>query len=83
MPGGAPRRRYYGWNMVAVGALINGVGSINGAISSVFFLPLTSHLGVGHGALAFALSPVRVMERMVDPRIWSAYCRSGLQEFGL
>jgi len=67
MRGGAPRRRYYGWNMVAVGALINGVGSINGAISSVFFLPLTTHLGVGHGALAFALSLARLEAGMVGP----------------
>ena len=36
-----------GGAVVAVGALINGIGSINGAISSVFFLPLTTHLGVG------------------------------------
>ncbi|MGE3855517.1 MAG: MFS transporter [Dehalococcoidia bacterium] len=67
MPGGRPRRRYYGWVMVAVGALINGVGSINGAMSSVFFLPLTTHLGVGHGALAFALSLARLEAGMVGP----------------
>lgn len=67
MPLGRPRGRYYGWVMVAVGALINGIGSINGAISSVFFLPLTSHLGVGHGALAFALSLARLEAGMVGP----------------
>ena len=61
------RGRYYGWLMVWVGSLINGVGSINGAISSVFFLPLTTHLGVGHGALAFALSLARLEAGMVGP----------------
>lgn len=63
----ASGRFYYGWLMVVVGSLINGVGSINGAISSVFFLPLTAHLGVGHATLAFALSLARLESGIVGP----------------
>ena len=66
-PRPAPAKRYYGWHMVVIGSVINSIGSINGAISSVFFLPLTQELGIGRGALATALSLARLESGIIGP----------------
>ena len=63
VPGG----HYYGWVIVVVGSVINGFGSMNQAVSSVLFLPLTAQLGVGHGSLAFALSLARLETGVIGP----------------
>ena len=73
VPGG----HYYGWVIVVVGSVINGFGSMNQAVSSVLFLPLTAQLGVGHGSLAFALSLARLEAGAIGPVAGSVLDRRG------
>lgn len=55
----AVRRRFYGWNLLGVSALINGLGgSVHWQGFTVFFLPVSQGLGLSSAqtALPFALS---------------------------
>ena len=60
---------YYGWRMVAVGAVISGVGSIHQAALSVFFLPLTLELNLSRASLSFVFSLSRLEGSVESPLV--------------
>ena len=60
---------YYGWRMVAIGAVISGVGSIHQAALSVFFLPLTRELNLSHATLSFVFSLSRLEGSVESPLV--------------
>ena len=60
---------YYGWRMVAVGAVISGIGSIHQAALSVFFLPLTRELNLSYASLSFIFSLSRLEGSVESPLV--------------
>ena len=60
---------YYGWRMVAVGAVISGIGSIHQAALSVFFLPLTLELNLSRASLSFIFSISRLEGSVESPLV--------------
>ncbi len=60
---------YYGWRMVAIGAVISGIGSIHQAALSVFFLPLTKELNLSRASLSFVFSLSRLEGSVESPLV--------------
>ena len=60
---------YYGWRMVAVGAVISGIGSIHQSALSVFFLPLTQELNLSRASLSFIFSLSRLEGSVESPLV--------------
>ena len=58
---------YYGWRMVAIGAIISGVGSVQTASLSVFFLPLQRELALSRAQLSFVFSLTRLEGSIESP----------------
>ena len=58
---------YYGWRMVAIGAIISCVGSVQTASLSVFFLPLQRELALSRAQLSFVFSLTRLEGSIESP----------------
>ena len=58
---------YYGWRMVAVGAAISCIGSVQSASLAVFFLPLQRELGLSRAQLSLVFSLTRLEGSIESP----------------
>ena len=58
---------YYGWRMVAIGAVISGIGAVQSASQSVFFLPLQRELGLTYAQLSLVFSLTRLEGSIESP----------------
>ena len=77
------RRReqvFYGWWIVAIGAVITCVGSIYFYGSSVFFLPRSRELGLSRTAISVIFSTARLEGSVVGPFIGWATDKVGPQK---
>lgn len=52
---------FYGWNVLAAGSLIMGVASgVSGYAATIFFVPISTALGLSHAATSLATSVARL-----------------------
>ena len=64
----APRRLFYGWRMVGIGAVFAGfTGGFHQNAFSVFFLPISSDLQQGRASTSLIIAMARAEAALVSP----------------